>query len=300
MLIVFLIVMIINVNGENFTVDIDKIPYYGGHIQPVPYKEAFLPLIFHTSLAVDTNDNLIVTWEKLGRWYSIHAHRINESGTTLGQEIWVDQSYSKINMYPSIAVDSNNNFVITWMSEKESDYDIHARRFNSGGNPISDEFTVNQNTAGEQWYPSIAVDSNNNFVITWMDDSNKTTRIHVRKFDDKGNPLTEDVGIYSTESFQMYPSLKIDSKDNVIIALIRWPTENERLETQSFAVETVKLDSSLHNKLCSSVAGLLYVSQPGYPKPQIILLTTPIILMLSLIFIIIAFIIVRKRLRVKR
>ena len=48
---------------------------------------------------------------------------------------------------------------------------IKARIFDQQGHPVGDEFTVNDNAAGEQHTPSIAALSGGRFIITWTDNN---------------------------------------------------------------------------------------------------------------------------------
>jgi phosphoheptose isomerase len=83
----------------------------------------------------------------------------------------------KVNTYstgtkstPAIAIDNNGNYVVTWAGQGANDVDgIFARKFNSTGTPLSDEFMVNTFTTGQQIAPAVAIDNNTgNFVIAWQ------------------------------------------------------------------------------------------------------------------------------------
>src|SRR4030042_4972899 len=79
---------------------------------------------------------------------------------------------------PAIATDGNNHFIITWEDHRYGEDNVFARIFDNNGNPLCDEFRVDQapDVASD---PSIAVDKNDHFFITWEETS--LTQKHKQK-----------------------------------------------------------------------------------------------------------------------
>ena len=72
-------------------------------------------------------------------------------------------------MYPSVAVDGDGDFVVTWSQENAlTDWDVYARRYDALGNPLGDEFMANSETEDDQQYSTVAMDENGDFAITWQ------------------------------------------------------------------------------------------------------------------------------------
>lgn len=88
----------------------------------------------------------------------------------LGSELQINTYTTLAQSSPSIVIDSNDNWIITWESEgQDSDnYGIYARKYDSSGNPISAEFPVNTEVSNSQRRPTIANDANGNFTIAWQ------------------------------------------------------------------------------------------------------------------------------------
>src|SRR6185295_17446085 len=64
----------------------------------------------------------------------------------------------------TVATDASGNFVVVWQSQGSSGndasgYSIQARRFDSSGSAIGDDFQVNTFTVSAQRFPSVAVDA---------------------------------------------------------------------------------------------------------------------------------------------
>jgi len=87
---------------------------------------------------------------------------------------------------PSVASDSNGNFVVVWMDEREGDYAIYGQRFTSEGLPIGANFRISQFTTEENAAPAIAMNAEGKFVITWVQGDD----IYARLFDENGNPIS--------------------------------------------------------------------------------------------------------------
>ena len=66
----------------------------------------------------------------------------------------------------------NGDFVITWQSYWQvfMDYGIYAQRYDIDGNPLGGEFEVNTQLSDDQEFPSAAMSSTGEFVISWQSD----------------------------------------------------------------------------------------------------------------------------------
>lgn len=127
-------------------------------------------------LAMDPGGNFVIAWESAGQDGGIHssvyAQRFNSAGAAQGSEFRVNTYTTNGQFSPSIAMDADGDFVLTWMSEGQdgSDVGIYAQRFNSAGTAQGTEFRVNTYTTGHQSSPVVAMDPGGNFVIAWFSD----------------------------------------------------------------------------------------------------------------------------------
>jgi hypothetical protein len=146
-------------------------------------------------VAVDGNDNFIVTWRHY--FNEIYARRFDYTGSPLGPEFLVYVGFSDSD-HPDIDTDSANNFIITWLDWGGGYDDIFARRFNSDGDTLGPTFQVDQDPGGGDKYdPRIAVNSNNRFIITWEDHRSGDEDIYARAYDANGNPLGNEFRVDS-------------------------------------------------------------------------------------------------------
>src|SRR5687768_3052215 len=93
------------------------------------------------------------------------------AGTPQGGEFLVNQTTQRDQFAPAVARDYVGNFVVVWASEgadPANDTDVYARRYDFAGNPLGGEFRVNTFTTGIQSRPTVAMDSDGDFVIAWQ------------------------------------------------------------------------------------------------------------------------------------
>jgi hypothetical protein len=125
------------------------------------------------SVAMDNDGNFVITWQSAtqdGSSEGIYAKRYDAAGTPQGSEFRVNTYTTNDQSYPSIAMDSDGDFVITWQSaaQEGSLEGIYAQRYNAAGTPQGSEFHVNTYTTSSQLIPSVAMDDDGDFVITWQ------------------------------------------------------------------------------------------------------------------------------------
>lgn len=167
------------------------------------------------SVGMATNGSFVITWSGQGASgdeFDIYAQRYSPFGEPIGSEFRVNTTTDGQQFSSAIAVADNGNFTIAWGSSQTSgDIDIYARSFssnNSTGNPIGDDFLVNQFTDGNQFSPAIAADNVGNVAITWesgdaFDETNSgpdgdLTAVAARLFTAEGNARTGEFVVNQT------------------------------------------------------------------------------------------------------
>lgn len=190
----------------------------------------------YPAIAVDGSGDFIITWEdwRCGEYCPyIYAQRYSYAGTPLDTNFRVD---SILGIAPSVAMNSSGNFIVVWR-DYQCQYvghstppicwsdDVHARRYSRFGTPLGPSFRVNDIVgSADGAYPSaIALDSYDNFIITWLDYRNNNldgnVDIYAQRYDSYGTPVginfkvNDDTGIAG----QNYPAVGIDGFGNSII-----------------------------------------------------------------------------------
>jgi hypothetical protein len=180
---------------------------------------------YWNDISLDEEGNFVITWADLRNgtsyFYDIYFQRYLNDGTPLGNNVKVnDNTANSLQFYPSIGMNNNGDFIITWTDERNGDRDIYAQRFQSDGSPISSNFIVYPDTGNtDQALPSITTDGTGNFIITWNDDRNDYGDIYAQCFSNDGVPIENDFKVNSdqTNTTQWVPSIAADINGSFII-----------------------------------------------------------------------------------
>ena len=176
---------------------------------------------YNSAIAAEGNGDFVVVWvdNRKGN-QDIFAQRYNASGLTLGDNFRVnDDTGSSFEYYPVIAVDDIGNFVVAWDDCRNGLQDIYAQCFDSNGNLQNNNFKVNDNAENSsQTHPSIAMKSNGDYVVVWMDLRSGDYDIYAQRFDSNGSP--HDSNFKVNQDFgnaHMYPAISMDNNGNFVV-----------------------------------------------------------------------------------
>ena len=122
-------------------------------------------------VAMDPLGDFVVVWAGSGADdnVGVYAQVFDTFGKAVGTQFRVNQFRTNNQDSPSVAMDPNGDFVVTWTSygqavPSDPSGDIYARRFNISGTALSDEFLVNSYTMHSQILSDVAMDSQGDFV----------------------------------------------------------------------------------------------------------------------------------------
>jgi len=150
----------------------------------------------YADVAMDLGgDNFVVAWQSAaqdGDGYGVYARTFTRAAGTFAPsspEVQVNTTTTGNQMYPSVAMSHQGNFVVTWSGRGEQTGQrdtsgvggVYTQRFDvtaTGIVPVGGETRMNNVTNGNQWLSSIASDGEGNYVVVWTGvdplDINKT------------------------------------------------------------------------------------------------------------------------------
>ena len=128
------------------------------------------------TVAMDADGDFVVAWEhrQTDLTYDIYAQRFNAAGAPQGVEFRANSFISSNQTDPSVAIDASGNFVITWMSfgqQSANTRGIYVQRYNALGQAQGGEIHVNTVTTDHHRDPSVAMDADGDFVVSWSSDA---------------------------------------------------------------------------------------------------------------------------------
>ena len=180
-----------------------------------------------STVAVDADGDFVISWTSYAQngddYYGVYAQRYNSAGVAQGSEFKVNSTKitSLYQLTPTIAMDAGGNFVISWTGQDASGNGIYAQRYNSAGVAVGSEFQVNNTTIANQKNPTVAMDANGDFVISWtsygQDEDNYG--IYARRYNSSGAPQGNEFLVNNTTiDSQSNPSVAIATDGNFVIS----------------------------------------------------------------------------------
>lgn len=172
------------------------------------------------TIAMDITGAFVIAWEsdrQDGDRSGLYAQRFAPNGNPRGGEFRVNTNTRGDQISPAIGIDAEGNFTVVWASDNRGSGDgdgfgIFAQQFDADGNRIGSETRINTTTQRDQTLPTIAVQNNGTFVISWASQDG----------DGRSNPpqsiLAQRYQISGAPTFPSAPSARIegDSGDNRI------------------------------------------------------------------------------------
>jgi hypothetical protein len=200
----------------------------------VPAGEEFQINVYTTghqsSSAVASHDDgsFVVVWGGVGPGTgyagSVFARRYDASGAPIDDAFQVNGYSTDTQANPDIAMDEAGNFVVVWQSDTQdgSENGIFGQRFDSAGDPLGGEFQINSFTTGHQSFPSVAADSDGDFVVVWHGSgSTDISGIFGQRFDAAGTPLGGEFRANATTtSAQSDPAVESTADGDFVVAWV--------------------------------------------------------------------------------
>jgi len=177
------------------------------------------------TLDFDSSGNFVVAWDYLSmndtRSYVVFQKFLSD-GTPLDTNRFVLKDTTAIDqIMPAINVQNNGNFQITWIHDWIWDKDVYIRAFSPSGNPISDPVILNEDTlsAAKQWSATLQVDSDKNFIVSWLDRRNGQEDIYAQFFEKSGLPIGQNFKINpdSLKNWKWFPAITSNSAGDYFI-----------------------------------------------------------------------------------
>lgn len=230
-------------------------------------------------VAMNEDGDFVVVWQE-GRAgmpiFDIYGQRFNSSGDTVGGNFQISDApmAQHQQIYPSLALHRDGNFVVVWQDSREHTYeiyDIYAQIYDAQGLPVDTNFRVNATTdSAQRALPSVIFRPlTKEFMVIWTDYRETNPQIIAQKFDSLGTPLGDNFQINNPDvhpcNYHLSSSRSIGSNGEEV-GLV-W-TDNRRLKGWDIYAKLVKWEFAKAEEVISRRL-LLQV----YPNPAIKYLT---------------------------
>ena len=199
--------------------------------------------------AAFSDGQVIATWIDTSGSYdgsgnAIVGQILARDGSKIGSEFLVNNETAGSQYNQSVAVLNTGTFVVAWITNDEtqdgSGNAVKARRFDSDGNPLADEFLVNTSTASSQFTANVVALSNGGFVVGWDDWNGFDQKAQVYSFlgAKVGNEITVNT---NTAANQEYGALAaLDGGGFVSV----WRTADSTADGDGQAIKALLFDNA--------------------------------------------------------
>ncbi|MCX7785528.1 MAG: T9SS type A sorting domain-containing protein [candidate division WOR-3 bacterium] len=157
-------------------------------------------------VASDSLGNTIIVWIDYRNGNpDIYGQLYDYLGNPLGSNFIINESPSATQLYPFVARNAAGRFVVTWMDNRNGNFDIYCQRFDHIGNTLGANLKVNSDTTTTfQGYPAVTINSAGDFVIVWEDNRNQDTDIYLQRFNNLGTPIQSNIKVNDDISYEQY------------------------------------------------------------------------------------------------
>jgi hypothetical protein len=176
------------------------------------------------TVAMDEQGNFVVVWLMATTdetHTNIAGQKFDISEEKIGNEFQINSGLLGCISRPSVAMDNDGNFVVTWdVGIADEDNDVYAQLFDASANKKGSEFIVNTYTDNRQERPYVAMDADGDFIIVWMsrNQDGDNWGIYAQRYDENGNKVGDEFIVNDiTKRWQRYPCVAMDNDGNFII-----------------------------------------------------------------------------------
>jgi len=178
------------------------------------------------------------TTKKLIGAPDIWAQQYLNDGTPIGENFIVnDDGGFEAQMNPDIAIDASGNFVVVWEDKRNGIYEIYLQQYLSDGTPLGSNFKAEEIILCDRALaPSISMDQEGNFYVTWRDNRNDVYNIFCKQFSSYGIPIGNSfqVNIETGIDYRYSPSISINESGSFTIAWTNVDEGNYDIYAQQF------------------------------------------------------------------
>lgn len=175
---------------------------------------------YYTAVA-SGRDRHLITWTDGRAGFNIYGQFIDGTGQPIGGNRRINgEGAEALQWYSYCAMDSSNRSVVVWMDTRGGgSFEMYVRFFASDLSPVGPEFRLSD-SAGSQYYGSVAMNSTGRTVAVWMDERNGNSDIYAQVMDAEGNRIGPNFRVDGDPgtSYQGYPACAVADDGSFAIA----------------------------------------------------------------------------------
>lgn len=188
------------------------------------------------AVAIDDDGDFVVVWQgddsagtdthPSDPTKSINGQLFASDGGMVGGEFQVNTYTTDHQYHPSVAMDSDGDFMVVWESRgsygPDTNTSVQGQRYAADGTPLGSEFQVNSYITGGQEYPDVTLASSGAFVVTWAStgtsgtDTNRS--VQVGRLSADGMLVGQDFQVNTwTTGYQQHPAVSATPSKEIVV-----------------------------------------------------------------------------------
>ena len=173
-------------------------------------------------VAITDGGSFVVVWNSFlgqdGSMSGIFGRRFDSAGAALGVEFQVNSYSTGEQSRPDIGMGDNGDFIVAWEGFGAAGDGVFGQRFDSAGARLGEEFSINTVFSFSPGHPSVAVDTDGDFVVAWDNGSNNG--IFAQRFDQAGAMQGTQFSVNSIAiSLMNYPRVAMSSAGDLFFVV---------------------------------------------------------------------------------
>jgi len=142
-------------------------------LEPFQVSSAGISSITRPSIAMNSLGRFLIAWDgdpnRAGE-DDIHVRLYEPNAAPVGEPFLANTARIGAQQWPQVAMNDANEFVVVWEHNADDPNvatEIFARRFDSQGIPVGDQFQLNAFIMDKQRYPDVAMSGDGSFIAAW-------------------------------------------------------------------------------------------------------------------------------------
>jgi hypothetical protein len=118
---------------------------------------------------------------------------------------------------PDVATDGDGNLVVVWSSSGQdgSYQSVQGQRYDSSGLLLGEEFQINTDFTGGQYFPAVAAGGDGSFVVVWW--NSNSAQVKAQRYDGAGAPQGGEFQVGIGSFFYPYPDVAMNAAGEFVV-----------------------------------------------------------------------------------
>ena len=175
----------------------------------------------------DAQGNLVVVWgsevtdgdSQDGSERGMFARRFDANADPIGPEFQVNSYTTGSQAFGEVCCAADGSFLVAWadLDGRDGNFQgVFARRFDSNGSALGDDFQVNVTTQGSQGVPSLACAQDGSAFVVWQ---GLGQPLRGRAYDSTGVAITDEVEVAdASDGIPQQPTVAMTGDGRMVVA----------------------------------------------------------------------------------